>query len=337
MITENPPTPPATPSDKPRKFRPSNPELRAELKAYFDVHPDLTREKAGVKLGVHASYVSKFISGNNDFDVEPMERRVADFLKSERLRSKEAVQLFPTFISRRIAGDLATIRKTGDFGLIFSAAGLGKTSGIKLEQTDSPLSLALTASRGTSDEKAVQAKIFSLIETKSWDGRSPKWDFIVKHLKDSGRLLMIDNAQRLSQSALQYLFDLHDETSLPIAILGNPEVEKVIRGNDQMFSRIGLKDAITLPTYALSKAAERKDVESVVDGILQRMVPAWAGVLRSLALQVAWQRGHFRAVRKTITLAHEMSLTGGALADPRTAFQAAHLKLVRDFSLEGDE
>ena len=323
------------PSDPkpPRKFPPGNPELRKALDAFGKEH-NLSREKLGVRLGINASYVSKYITGSNDFDAAPVDRKVADLLKTERLRSKEAIELFPTFVSRRIAGSLATITKTNDFGLIFSAAGLGKTSGVALELEEHPLSLAITASNGSADKGAIQSKIFEQIETKAWAGNTRKYDFIVEHLKDSGRLLMVDNGQRLHVGALQYLFDLHDATGVPVCILGNPEVEKVIRRNDQMFSRIGLKDEIALPSFDKAKATLRGDVEQVVDGLLARMVPAWAEELRPLALQTAWQRGHFRAVRKTVALAHQLSLNGGPLADACTAFRAAHEKLVRDFTLD---
>lgn len=319
-----------------RAFPPGDAALRAQLKAYQSEHA-LTNAQLGVKLGVHATYVSKYLTGNNDFDGAKVDRLAGDLLKAEKLRSKDALELFPTFVTARVAGDIETIRKTNDFGLIFSAAGLGKTSGMQLVQADRPLSISITAAKESSSATAIRGKLFDRLENKSWSGQTPKWDFIVAHLKGSNRPVMVDNAQRLHKGALQFLFDLHDETGVPIVLFGNPEVEKVIRGIDQMFSRIGLKDEIALPDFAKARKSDHAAVEAVVDGILMRMLPEWAGAVRSLALQVAWRRGHFRALRKHLTLAHQLSLSGGALSDPRLAFQAAHTKLVSDYSLEGDE
>lgn len=339
-MTSTLPPPPLTAADatprERRLFAQGEPQLRADLKAYKESE-SLSNAQLGVKLGVHATYVSKYLSGTNDFDAGKVDRVVGDLLKAESLRTKDAVELFESFVTRRIAGDVETVRKTGDFGLIFSDAGLGKTSGMQLIQRAHPLALALTASKNSCSVTAIQWKIFGLLENKSWNGRTPVWDFIVDHLKGSNRPVMIDNMQRLGKGGLQYLFDLQDETGVPIIGFGNPEIMKVIRGVDQMFSRIGLKDEIALPLFRDAKKHERTNVEAVVDGILERMIPAWRAKVRDLALQVAWQKGHFRALRKHLTLAHQLALNGGALEDPCTAFQAAHTKLVSDYALETNE
>ena len=319
-----------------KKFEPARKELRDSLER-LGRDRGWSRSVLGVKLGVHASYVSKFINGSNDFIIGPMERAVEDLLKSAQLSSDAAVELFPTFITRRITGVFETARKTSDVALIFSAAGLGKTSACWIERTDRPLTLFLTAVKGGSSAGAMQSQLFELLENRSYDQQTLKRTFIRDRLKNSGRLLLIDNGQRLYADALQYFFDLHDETGIPVVILGNPEVEKTIRRNDQMFSRIGAKEDIALPPFAAAKAEVKKNVAEVVDGILSQMIPAWAAEIRDLGLQIAWQRGHFRALRKTITLAHELSLQNPALHEPRKAMAAAHTKLVRDYTLEGLE
>ena len=101
----------------------------------------------------------------------------------------------------------------------------------------------------------------------------------------------VDNMQRLHKGALQYLFDLQDETGVPMVGFGNPEVLDTISKVDQMFSRIGIKDEIVLPEFGSATKAERADVAAVTDGILQRMLPDWADTVRDLSLQVSWHRG----------------------------------------------
>lgn len=328
-----PAEPPAPP--KPRTlFAKPDPIVVADLQA-LKAARDLTNEQIGIMLGVHESYVSKFLRGRNDFDPAKMTAAVQDLLKSEALRNDTAIELFETFFTRRISGTFETIRKTGDIGLIFAPAGLGKTSATQLECRQRPLTLAFTASKGNSSAADVESLIFDLIETKEWDNRSKRRKFIVSRTKDSRRLLLIDNGQRLQKEALQYVFDLHDETGMPVAFIGNPEIEQVIRRNDQMFSRIGIKPDLRVWSDAGKKLVADKDVEAVADGILSRMIPQWHTAIRDLALQVAWQQGHFRALRKTITLAHELSKSGGKLDDARTAFATAHKMLPRNYTLDG--
>lgn len=322
---------------KPRKvFPPGDATLRAELKAYKAAHA-LSNAQLGVKLGIDATYVSKYLSGTNDFDAARVDRLAGDLLKTEKVRGGAALEIFPSFVTRRIAGNIAIMRKLDRVGLVFSAAGLGKSCGMRLYQRENPLSIAFTATKKNCCADAMQRMIFAAVENKSWKRNTPVWEFLCKHLMASGRPVLIDNFQRLHRGALQYLFDLQDETGVPMVGFGNPEVLETISKVDQMFSRIGIKDEIVLPEFAKATKEERKDVADVTDGILQRMLPDWAEAVRDLSLQVAWRRGHFRALRAHVTLAHELSLRGGALADPRTAFQAAHTKLVSDYTLEVEE
>lgn len=325
--------PPAAPKKR-SEFAKPDAESVAQL-VRFKTERNLTHDQIGVMLGVHESYVSKFIRGKNDFDPVRMQAAVQDLLKSEALRSGDAIELFPTFISQRISGAFDKIRKTGDIGLIFAAAGLGKTSAMALECQSRPLTLSITASKGNASASDIEGMIFALIETKEWDRQSKRRNFIVQRTKDSRRLLMIDNAQRLTSDSLKYIFDLHDQTGLPIAFLGNPEVEIAIRRNDQLFSRIGIKPDLRVWNDGGKKLVSDSEMEAVADGILQRMIPEWHATIRDLAVQIVWQQGHFRALRKTITLAHELAQAGGKLADPRTAFAAAHKMLPRNYSLDG--
>jgi DNA transposition AAA+ family ATPase len=323
-------------TSKSRKFPLGDQLLRDQLSDLIK-EKGWTRERAGLKLGVGAAYVAKYINGSNDFDPSKMNRSVADLLKAERMKSGEAVRIFPTFVTDRIRGAFETIRKTNDFGLVFSAAGLGKSSAMQLFLDEFPLAIGITASKGVTEKRELESHIFAQVETRAYDNRTSRWDFLVRHLRDSDRPILIDNSQRLRIPALQWLFDFQDETAVPICLLGNPEVLTTIRRNDQMFSRIGLKDEIVLPERRKANATQRTQVDAVVDGILQQMVPDWAADLRELSLQVAWERGHFRALRKTLTFALQLSLVGGPLKEPKTAFRAAHEKLVRNYSLEDAE
>lgn len=328
------------PSAKPRaKFDKPDPAIVAKLRKLKEDRK-LTNEVLGRMLGVHETRVSKYLNSQNtnDFDARPVSAAVEDVLKSEALRSDTAIELFDTFITTRIGGSYEMIRKTGDIGLIFASAGLGKSSSVQIESRQRPLTMAFAASKGNASASDVEGMIFDRIETKEWDRCSKRRKFIISRLADSRRLLLIDNAQRLGSDALKYVFDLHDETGIPVAFIGNPEVETVIRRNDQLFSRIGIKPDLRVwsdNTADAKKLVSDADMEAVADGILSRMIAQWHADIRDLALQVIWQQGHFRALRKTITLAHELAKDGGKLADPRRAFATAHGMLPRNYKLDG--
>ena len=108
------------------------------------------------------------------------------------------------------------------------------------------------------------------------------------------------------------------EGSVPKRVLDS------IKANDQMFSRIGLHPTeLTLKKY-----------EVAATKMLERLCPKEARKLETLAIQVASQRGHLRAVKKHLLLMPEfISACGG---DVRKAFRMAHTQLVNDYTLEDD-
>jgi len=123
----------------------------------------------------------------------------------------------------------------------------------------------------------------------------------------------------MTASARQWIFDFHDATGCPIALVGNPEVLSAIRENDQQFSRIGLRTEV-----------KGDKASADVDRLISIHWPAAAESLNGAAIKVIKERGHLRALKKQLLLARDISPT---FDSPLEAFQAAHTKLVRDYAL----
>lgn len=308
------------------EVKPFNEELRAGLEAYRAkrVNRPLTMAELGRELGLSSTRVNKYLTGKPEGDVDEVERRVADLLKSAARRRATDVAPFDTNVTAGIRATLELIRKTNDVGVISGPAGIGKGVSIAMYCEEYPTTVSAEIPRWQRNEGGLVGLLWAAIETSSWDKQTPRAEYLAAHLQDSNRLLILDNAQRLTQGGREWLFDFHDRTHCPIALVGNPEVLTAIRRNDQHFSRIGINRELKLDSrrcrdYA-RKLVEAK-VEKPVDGLVE------------LAAQVAEQRGHLRALRKQLDLMLDLASTETFGGDQLRAFHAAHKQLVRDYEL----
>lgn len=293
--------------------------LKATLIAARD-QDELSNARLSRRLGISAATLSQYLSGQYPGDVPKIEKRIADWLRTrERLR-KGGVRLIDCPESRTVAAALETIRRTNDVGLIHGDAGVGKTSGITLYTADNTTTIMITLERWARSDRGVESLIWGAIEHRGWKSDCTRGEYIVQRLRGSSRLLIVDNAHKATAAGIEYLFDLHDETGIPIALVGNPEVLRHIESNDQRFSRIGLMQPVEL-----------KGAETMIAHIIQQLAPRFLGKVEHLAEQVVENRGCYRGVVKHTSLALTIAEAGGMAPD--AAFRAAHKRLVCDYQL----
>jgi DNA transposition AAA+ family ATPase len=302
--------------------------LRAALQAHIEAEK-LPQREIALQLGVSAAAVNKYLTRKPAGDVPRLESLIADYLKAAPERVKLKIELFDTAVSLLMHGYLENIRKTGDLAILTGPAGIGKTCAGQLWCLRNPTSVFLTIYRYSGKAVDVRRHLWDTVDTRGWSPatHASKWEYLVCKFKGSGRVLLIDNCHRLSRSAIESLFDFHDETAIPIVFLGNPmfhDTLKQLKDNDQQLSRTGIFRHINVgnPRELAAK-------------MLDTLAPQHKAALLPLAAAVAGQRGHGRSLRKQLNLTRE--LQAGGLADVAEAFRAAHtLMLNRDYPLEAE-
>lgn len=300
--------------------------LREALIAYRDRTGITNAKLATLTEAKSATFISKYINDKLDHDPTGWEEKAADILKGLDRQREFSESLFETSVTKGIQGRINVIRRTGDIALLHSPAGVGKSCAGRLYVVKHPSSLYVHLNARTRDAGKVEAAVFDALETRTWSGRTSRFGYMVDRLKGTGRVILIDNAQRMSADGRAWLFDFWDETRLPIAMIGNPEVMDKIRANDQHFSRVGISHGFKL------KPAEIPKLSTIIAS--QIAGEDIAEEISDLAAFTGKHPGHLRAVEKTVKLATELMAHATKYADdPRGAYYAAHSQLVRDYDL----
>lgn len=307
------------------EVKPFNEELRAKLDAYrLKGGKAMTMNALGRELGVSGTRVCKYLAGKPEGNCEELEAFVADLLKQAGRRTVSDVPAFETNVTQQICAVFELARKTNDVALVSGPAGIGKSVSIRIYVGKNPLAIAVSVPRWARTDGGLVSLIFQATDTASWNCRTSRSAFLVERLKSSNRLVVVDNAHRMTAAAREWLFDFHDETGCPVAMIGNPEVLTAIRQNDQQFSRIGIHQ---------STALDAKELKSYARAMVETLIPDPQPGLFDLALEVAEERGHLRALRKQLLLAADLAQSPKFGGDQVKAFTAAHTKLVRDYQL----
>jgi DNA transposition AAA+ family ATPase len=322
------------------RHKPFNENLRNRLEQYQKDHK-LSQGELGKKLGVSSTAISKYLNGKPEGDVAKLESIAEDVLKTALTFRRIDKQPRETSVSRSIAANINTARKTNDIALITGPAGIGKSKGLELYHLENPSAVAITAARWCRNATEMFRALWDAVETAGWSrGHASghavrKIDFLIERLKGSDRPLIIDNAHRLRPGALEFLFDFHDATEIPIILIGNPEIKTLLAKNDQQFSRIGLHKHI--------EGFDRP--REVAEMVIGQVAPDFSLVV-DLAVKVLTQQGKARALRKQLSLAQELAskesfrdelAKKGITANEElfeAAFKAAHTRLIRNYKLD---
>jgi DNA transposition AAA+ family ATPase len=298
------------------KFWQTNADLREQLeglKAKGD-----TNVSIGKKLGYpDGTVVSKYLNDRMDRDPAEFEGRLADYVAAESRRTLAVHgEVIRTSVVRQFATFADAVRRSNAVGVFHSPAGLGKTTAIADYLEKNPTAIGVCANAAQNDATGVRQLFWAATSHRGYLANRSRWDFLVDKFKGSGRLIVVDNAQRLIGSGRDWLFDFRDATGCPMVLVGNPAILSRVAGSDQQFSRTLMEHEATL-----------KEVESVV----RQIVDAHTGdgeSIYDLCYPIAKRKGcgHLRSLVMTLTAMREF--VNPDEPDPRRAFEAALAKSI---------
>lgn len=284
----------------------------------------ISQTKLAKLLNVTPGPLNKYLNGKYNGDVAEIERKAEEYLATRQNTRRIKSEIFETAVTRSVANAITIARVTGDkdanVSIIHGPAGCGKTKAVEHYCAQNPLAVMGTLNDRHRDGRGVSRTIMTALNLKPKSNVS-HWKFLVDKFSGSKRPIIIDNAQRLNTSGMAWINDFQDETRCPVILVGNPEIIELIKTNDQSLSRFGFAEHVSLNPKELSDIAHRVAAQYFDD----------AEEVRDLTALIAKGQGGLRSVKKQCLLAQALKDNG--IPDPRKAFQAAHSKLIRDYTL----
>lgn len=186
-----------------------------------------SQQQVAKETALSPTVISQFLNQSYKGNNEEVARTVLKYLEMARLQNTGARHT-------RFYGGMHNTRavvfachyahRHGDISLIFGDAGAGKTTALKLYTEDHPGVVMVTANSCTSSAAAVLQMIGRRTGKTLPGKKEAMMTALVEYFKGTGRLVIIDEADHLTMSALQAVRNLNDEAGIGVILSGNTKI-----------------------------------------------------------------------------------------------------------------
>lgn len=197
-------------------------------------------------IGMSAATVSTYLRGIYTGDVSKVDELVQNFIAREKDKEKSrriTPRYIPTVTSRKGFEVIRLAHLDGDLNVIYGAAGLGKTMILREYASQHHDALLIEADPGYT-ARVVLEELCGLLGLSKRGNMHELSEACISALRNSGRLLMVDEAENLPYRALETLRRIHDKSGIGLVLAGMPRLIINLKGKrgeyQQLYSRVGL-------------------------------------------------------------------------------------------------
>ena len=260
---------------------------------------------SGVPYGTFSSWVIGKYQGRSDEIATKLQLWMDGYQQQRSTRA--ALPGDPPFqMTQTAAAFLATLQMAqalGTMAVISGGAGVGKTKAVCECRRTTANVWVVTARADTATMGAFLEAVCDALGISERIARR-RAGACIGRLKDTGGLVVVDEAQHLTTEALELLRGIHDASGVGMVVVGNETVYSKLEGRGrtpefaQLFSRIGRRTRRSTPS--------RSDIDM--------MVAAWgitdAGQVKLLRA-IGQKPGALRNIRMTMRQAHLLAMGEG--------------------------
>lgn len=237
----------------------ADPDVLRQFLPGFLTDAGLSQERAGKEAGISGSALNQWMQNKYKGDNDAVTEKILIWLSSRERKHTTATAVtgnsyIETDTGNKINAALAFAQSAGDFELIYSGAGVGKTITIKHYATLNPNVWVVTMRPDTSGVAAALEEIGEAMGVRTGTRANRLSREICRRIEGTGGLLVIDEAQHLTVAAIEAIRSIHDATEIGVVLSGNESVYARLTGGArsanfaQLFSRIGKRLRLTKPT-----------------------------------------------------------------------------------------
>ena len=247
--------------------------------------------------GVSAPALSSWAGGKYTGDNARLDRLVRRWLDTEAevaaLRSAGLDRHADLAVTAEIESVAARAKAGADVGLIYGAAGSGKTWALRRYADEHAETWYLAMSPAVTTPAATLARLARALDVGAGVTTAARLErAVIEHLRGRHALLIVDEAHQLPAKLLDVIRCVHDQARCGLVLAGNDPLWARLASGEraaQLVSRIGLRRRLTRPADT--------DILTLAETLL-RMRPA--GDARRAVLQAGRGIGGLRAVRKLV-------------------------------------
>lgn len=255
--------------------------VQEELQQYVKKN-NVSMNMVSKGIGYSQSALSLWLRGDYAGDSKAIEDDVAKFLGRQKERAKTHISgdFVPTRQAQEVISVLRYAHVHSEMGVIYGHSGMGKTTAIAQYAARESGVIVITVDPVSSSPSAILHDLAEAV------GEQPKGTLrgllrrISKKLSDTGKLIVVDEAQFLTHRAIEVLRKVHDTAKVGVVFSGMPRLYHHMIGNgvelfEQIKNRVGIKKE--LPDF------------SEEDGllILQSFDPAISASLARMAFDMS--------------------------------------------------
>ncbi len=193
---------------------------------------------------------------------------------------KRAASLTGNFVTTlKVAKDMLKTarlcRENGTMALAFGASGIGKSRCAVEIHAKYVGSIYLRVATGSRNPRGLTRALAEKLGVRSHSSyqkeREPhtQLERVVNVLRDSGRLLILDEAAKLTDDAIELLRDLHDECGVPVLLIATRDLhERIVKNagpdHGQLYSRFDVVKSLT-EGYDVYQGGSNKPLHTIAD------------------------------------------------------------------------
>lgn len=227
--------------------------------------------------------VNQFLQGKYRGDVADIEERISAFVSRELEKEKNRrikVRFVTTAMAAKGLEVLAYAHQECEICVLYGAAGLGKTMVLREYAARNRDAVLIEADPGYTARTLLE-ELCRQLGVKVRGNIHELIDACVRELRDSGRLLMVDEAELLPYRALEVLRRLHDKAGIGIVLAGMPRLLINLKGRRGEFAQLYSRVALALN---LGDTLTRDDFQQIATDL----IPEAASPEISEALYARW-------------------------------------------------
>lgn len=218
-------------------------------------------------VGKSPAVISQYLQGKYPGDVSSLENDISALISREAEKEKTQ-KITASFIRTYTANKCLEVIKMAhldcDINVIYGDAGMGKTMVMRQYASENRTAVLIETDPGYT-ARVVLEELCNKLGLNRRGNMHELSDAIISALRDSGRVLLIDEAENLPYRALEVIRRIHDKAGIGVVLAGMPRLIINLKGKrgefKQLYSRVGF-------ALALGDVLPREDIDAIASSVL---------------------------------------------------------------------